>query len=387
MDLMLTYGGAVKALGNGRLGGYLITFGGLQDADNSRYADFFTPQTDYAVDEWPAKTAVYYHHGLDKTVGKRRLGVGEMKADEVGIWIETQLALRDEWEEAIYALAEAKRLSWSSGSATHLTERHPVKSAAGVTIAHELKSWPLGLDASLTPTPADARCDVVALKSVDVPTLAEMRAGKTPVAAKGLLGDYLPQQMTMAALRTLNDALFYSVLYDLIWDPKEERDAAEKLTLLRQAFDEFRDVAVSTVEALLAVPEDGAAVKAALKALWRPAPVEGKRSLAERTEQVTDDLGDLLAGYRQVKGAELKVGRALSAARRERLQQAQQLISDLLAETAPDTGAESDTSGPGMVAADEAQKALRAPALRRELEALQLRCQALLITGRRYDQA
>src|ERR1044071_6470979 len=140
MDLMLTYGGAVKALGNGRLGGYLVTFGTPEQTDTSLYRDFFTAQTDYAVDAWPAKSAVYYHHGLDEQLGKRRLGAGAMKTDEVGVWIETQLAMRDEWEQAVDTLAEAGKLSWSSGTAPHLLECEPVKNADGKVIAHQIKA-------------------------------------------------------------------------------------------------------------------------------------------------------------------------------------------------------------------------------------------------------
>ncbi len=176
-DFLACFGGEVKALGGGKVGGYLVRFGSAQEPDTSQFRDFFTAKTDFGT-EFPAATAVYYNHGLDSTLARRRLADGaKMKADEIGIWVEAQLKLRDEWERAVYDLAKAGKLSWSSGTANHLVERAAVKSAAGETIAHEILAWPLGLDASLTPTPAEPRCEAVALKSGDVPELSALVHG------------------------------------------------------------------------------------------------------------------------------------------------------------------------------------------------------------------
>ena len=54
--------------------------------------DYFTPDTDYG----DAKTAdVYYNHGMDASLGLRRLGKTDLRTDDAGVWAETQLALRD----------------------------------------------------------------------------------------------------------------------------------------------------------------------------------------------------------------------------------------------------------------------------------------------------
>lgn len=173
-ETLIAYGGAVKALGNGRVGGYLVTFGDATTPDLSDSRDFFDAATDYAVDLPGAKSTVLYHHGLDGTMGKRRIGRGEMKMDNVGVWIEAQLSVRDEYERAVYKLAEEGKLGWSSGTANHLVEREPVKNADGKVIANRITHWPLGLDASLTPNPAEPRCHAVALKSLEaVPSLQE----------------------------------------------------------------------------------------------------------------------------------------------------------------------------------------------------------------------
>lgn len=159
---LLSFGGAVKATGGGNLEGYLVLFGTPETPDTSSYKDFFASDTDYDLIEG-MKSTVYYHHGLNEGIGKRSLGKGELKADSVGVWIAAQMQLRDEWEQAIYDLALAGKLGWSSGTAAHLVERYKVGAA------HKVTRWPLGLDASVTPTPADPRT-AVAGKAVELKT-------------------------------------------------------------------------------------------------------------------------------------------------------------------------------------------------------------------------
>jgi HK97 family phage major capsid protein len=80
--------------------------------------------------------------------------------DDFGVWAETQLQLRDEYEQFIYAQAEAGKLGWSSGTAGHLVEKEETEKAWRIT------SWPLGLDDSLTLMPAEPRNTVIPLKSL-----------------------------------------------------------------------------------------------------------------------------------------------------------------------------------------------------------------------------
>jgi HK97 family phage major capsid protein len=63
--------------------------------------------------------------------------------------------MRDEYERAVYGLAEKGKLGWSSGTAPHLVERNK----------SHITRWPLGLDASLTPIPADPGNRAMPLKS------------------------------------------------------------------------------------------------------------------------------------------------------------------------------------------------------------------------------
>jgi gas vesicle protein len=56
----------------------------------------------------------------------------------------------------VHQLAKRGKLGLSSGTASHLVERDRVSEKSGKTI-HEIKQWPLGFDATLTPTPAEPR--------------------------------------------------------------------------------------------------------------------------------------------------------------------------------------------------------------------------------------
>jgi len=134
-DTLVTYGGQVKALGGGKIGGYLVRFSTDEDPDME--GEFFTKDTDFGD---ASSGIVYYQHGMDKVIGKRRLGKASHKIDDFGVWAETQLDMRDKYEAFIYGMAEKDKMGWSSGTAGHLVERENRVKAVW------LKSLPLGLD-------------------------------------------------------------------------------------------------------------------------------------------------------------------------------------------------------------------------------------------------
>ena len=105
-ETVVWYGGEVKALDDsGKIGGYLVRFSTAQDPDLS--GDYFTKSTDFG----PIKSSpILYHHGMDSTLKGTRLGLGELKTDDVGVWLEGQLELRDEYEKAIFNMAKAGKL-------------------------------------------------------------------------------------------------------------------------------------------------------------------------------------------------------------------------------------------------------------------------------------
>lgn len=154
-EILVHLGGEVKALGNGKVGGMLVRHS--SEADPDLTDDYFDAKTEiYFADSLP----VLYQHGMDKEVGKRVIGSGNPKRDDVGVWLEAQLNMRDEYEKAIYGMAEKGKLGWSSGAVAHLVERE--QGEAGK--AFHIKSWFIG-EASLTPTPAEPRNSVMPLKS------------------------------------------------------------------------------------------------------------------------------------------------------------------------------------------------------------------------------
>lgn len=173
-ETVVYFGNEVKALGGGKVGGYLVRFS--TDSDPDLTGDFFTKATDFGSHD---HTLALYQHGMDPALGRRVLDpAAKMRTDEVGVWVEAQLQLRDDYEKAVYQLAEKGKLGWSSGTAAHLVEREPAGKAMWI------KRWPLGLDASLTPTPAEPRNSVVALKALAATPLrleTEARAARPQV--------------------------------------------------------------------------------------------------------------------------------------------------------------------------------------------------------------
>jgi HK97 family phage major capsid protein len=144
-DTLLAIGGTIKALGDGRVAGYLVRYTDATAPDLT--GDYFDAMTDFDAEDGDRVT-VYYGHGFDPVLKHRKLGRGTLRFDDVGVWVEAQLQMRDEYEQAIYAMAEAGKLGWSSGTLPNLVEREDEGTAKRIT------HWPLGKDASLTPTPA-----------------------------------------------------------------------------------------------------------------------------------------------------------------------------------------------------------------------------------------
>jgi HK97 family phage major capsid protein len=154
-DTSVFVGGTIKALDdNGRVGGYLVRFSTENDPDLT--GDFFTKETDFG--EF-TRLPLLYHHGMDTKIGKRRIGTADNRMDDFGIWAESQLELRDEYEKYIFELAKAGKLGYSSGEAAHTVERAEGNKAAHIT------QWYMA-EASLTPTPAEFRNTVTPIKAL-----------------------------------------------------------------------------------------------------------------------------------------------------------------------------------------------------------------------------
>jgi len=158
---VIAFGGAIKSLGGGHLGGYLVRFSDENAPDLT--GDFFTKSTDFGFTE-SLTSPRYLNHTAPlatrdgKSVAvKKALGKGTLTIDDVGILTDAILFNREQYEKMLDSLG------WSSGTAAHLVQRQPAGKAQHIT------RWPLGLDASLTPIPAEPSNVVVPFKSLFTP--------------------------------------------------------------------------------------------------------------------------------------------------------------------------------------------------------------------------
>jgi phage head maturation protease len=160
MDLLTVYSDAIKSDRLGSVKGYLVRFGSPDATDLE--GDYFTPQTDFG---FPIKAGervplnVYYHHGMDKFVGKKSIGTGYVKMDDTGLWYEAQLDMADEYGSMIAKLCKQGKMGYSSGAAGHMVERKSVGKASEIT------RWCIA-EASITPTPAEYRNSVKSLEEM-----------------------------------------------------------------------------------------------------------------------------------------------------------------------------------------------------------------------------
>ena len=155
-DNLIFYGGAVKVLGEGRVGGYLVRYSDANTPDLE--GDYFNKDTDLGIEDG-SRLPVYYQHGYDPVFKNKRIGKGLAKFEDAGVWLEAQLEMRDEYERSLLELAEAGKLGWSSGAAGHLVDREQDGKS------WHIKSWPIA-EASLTPTPAEPRNTAISVKSL-----------------------------------------------------------------------------------------------------------------------------------------------------------------------------------------------------------------------------
>lgn len=171
-DEIIFVGGPVKAtkLENGdvKLGGYLVVFGDENKTDLE--GDYFTKSTDFGVRE---DAYGWFHHRMpleNKGViiqYTEPLPMVKLRKDDVGVFAEVVIGARNDYDAMIAQLGIDNKLSWSSGTAPHLVDRKLSPSRK----AYEITRWPLGDDASLTPTPAEPRTTVTPLKSLAIPSV------------------------------------------------------------------------------------------------------------------------------------------------------------------------------------------------------------------------
>ncbi len=166
-QFLVMFGSEVKASANGRFTGYLVRFSSAETPDLA--GDFFTKDTDFGIVKGQ-KTPIYFNHrmplkmkGGGQIMVKHKIGEGSMEIDETGVLLDAIIWNRDNYEKAIIQAGQKNLLGWSSGTAAHLVDYEPAGKSKFI------KSWPLGLDASLTPVPCEPlnhAVEVSALRSI-----------------------------------------------------------------------------------------------------------------------------------------------------------------------------------------------------------------------------
>ena len=68
-DELIYFGTEVKALGNGKVGGYLVRYSIPTDPDLT--GDFFTKSTDFGIEDG-SRLPVFYQHGMDGVLKNRK---------------------------------------------------------------------------------------------------------------------------------------------------------------------------------------------------------------------------------------------------------------------------------------------------------------------------
>jgi phage head maturation protease len=294
-DFLIFFGGAVKALGNGKIGGYVVRFGSPETADVQ--GDYFTPHTDYGLD-CSTKARVVYHHGLTKKYGPKRFGTVDLSVKANGIEAAGELDLTDAACKAVYNDVEAGKLGWSSGSVDRLVERRAVKGKS------EILAWPL-IEVSLTPTPVDGRNRAIAIKAL----IAED-------AIKGKhLGTYAGPAAAGAALDRLHEitsSKIRSHMYGESDEPgKPAKSRADRMAACKGCMEEHSAKSLAVVDALMDEGGDEAALKSLLDELGTVADL----SMTERSQRLVADLREVVGLYARLAKTRQAEGRHLSAAK------------------------------------------------------------------------
>ena len=147
MEWRTAPGAGVKAVESGDVEGLLVVFGSPDAVDLEN--EYFTKDTDFGR---LLETQIWLNHAQPvKTESgiilvEEPIGYGSLELADEGVIIRGLLDAKYRYLAQI-----ASELGWSSGTAAHLVVREPVGKAV------RIKRWLLGLDASITPTPAEPR--------------------------------------------------------------------------------------------------------------------------------------------------------------------------------------------------------------------------------------
>lgn len=166
----------LKALPNGLVVGTAVLYSpGGEPKDLS--GQYFESDTDYGWQGLEPRAGLY-HHGLDARIGDREIGSGWKRAskkdledwemdpgfEDLGMWVYSQLDLRNKYEYAIYKLGEAGKLGLSSATAEHMIK---------ALDSGKITRWHI-VEVSWSPIPMDYRTVVSPLKDLPESHLDEL---------------------------------------------------------------------------------------------------------------------------------------------------------------------------------------------------------------------
>jgi phage head maturation protease len=139
---------AVKALGQNRLGGYLVLWGDVNKKDLS--GEYFDQRTEGLTHIFGVvgRVPMLYAHGKDDDLEFSPVGTYDvMVPDEVGLWAEGELNKANQYRDAIRQLVARGALGQSSQT---------LVSARKVSDDGHIDRWVIA-EGSLTPTPCEPR--------------------------------------------------------------------------------------------------------------------------------------------------------------------------------------------------------------------------------------
>lgn len=305
-DDLIYFGGEVKSLGGNKVGGYLVRFGDAFKTDLE--GDYFIPETDFDVD-WTesVKSSVYFNHGLDKTLGKKKLGGGIKatlnKPDDIGIWIEAVLDERNEYEAAILSLVKDGKMGWSSGTAAHLIEKEKVGRA------YKIVKWGLGLDATITPAPAESRNAAIPIKtwSQSIKALSDFIDNEDEESYLGNIALNLTCQSLCNASDRLESTIMWRILYN------DSLTDEQKIQAITEAYQELAAFAPKVAIALLALDteelnEQMSMAKSLAFDADVPVGVKQKIVLAKHADIVGKSVSNLVNRMTQISSFQVEEG-------------------------------------------------------------------------------
>ena len=115
--------------------------------------DFFTPESDLWLNVLKNQPMIYAH---GQRIPEEKMVVGtwkSMEPDDLGVWMEGELDVHNEYNEFVSQLIGREVIGASSDSTPHLVKRELVDAKKGI---HEIKRWPI-IAVSLVPNPAEPR--------------------------------------------------------------------------------------------------------------------------------------------------------------------------------------------------------------------------------------